>query len=77
MRANTGLSDVGLLTADAVRDAQFWTAVLNARVSDRIGAAPLLRIDDVHHKIALFPARYFPDCIGATKSRNFFNTAMS
>jgi 2,3-dihydroxy-p-cumate/2,3-dihydroxybenzoate 3,4-dioxygenase len=30
--------------------------LLGARVSDRIGVAPLLRIDAVHHKIALFPA---------------------
>ena len=29
--------------------------VCNARVSDRIGDAPLLRIDEVHHTIALFP----------------------
>jgi 2,3-dihydroxy-p-cumate/2,3-dihydroxybenzoate 3,4-dioxygenase len=28
---------------------------MGARVSDRIGAAPLLRIDEVHHRIALFP----------------------
>jgi 2,3-dihydroxy-p-cumate/2,3-dihydroxybenzoate 3,4-dioxygenase len=27
-------------------------------VSDRIGLAPLLRIDEVHHKIALFPSAY-------------------
>ena len=30
----------------------------NARVSDRIGAAPLLRIDAVHHSIALFPSTH-------------------
>ena len=34
---------------------QFWTRVCNARVSDRIGDAPLLRIDEIHHTIALFP----------------------
>ena len=27
-------------------------------MSDRIGAAPLLRIDEVHHKIALFPSAF-------------------
>jgi 2,3-dihydroxy-p-cumate/2,3-dihydroxybenzoate 3,4-dioxygenase len=52
----TGFSHVGLCTTDAARDERFWTEVLGARVSDRIGAAPLLRIDEVHHKIALFPA---------------------
>lgn len=51
----TGFSHVGLCTTDAARDERFWTQVLGARVSDRIGDAPLLRIDEVHHKIALFP----------------------
>lgn len=51
----TGFSHVGLCTTDARRDERFWTEVLGARVSDRIGEAPLLRIDEVHHKVALFP----------------------
>lgn len=54
----TGFSHVGLRTTDAVRDEAFWTRVCNARVSDRIGAEPLLRIDAVHHRIALFPSTY-------------------
>ena len=55
---NTGFSHVGLRTTDAARDEQFWTTVLSAKVSDRIGAAALLRIDEVHHKIALFPSAH-------------------
>lgn len=51
----TGFSHVGLCTTDAARDELFWTQVLGARVSDRIGDAPLLRIDEIHHKVALFP----------------------
>lgn len=51
----TGFSHVGLCTTNAARDEIFWTQVCNARVSDRIGDAPLLRIDEVHHTIALFP----------------------
>lgn len=51
----TGFSHVGLCTTDAARDERFWTEVLGAKVSDRIGDAPLLRIDEVHHKVALFP----------------------
>lgn len=51
----TGFSHVGLCTTDAARDERFWTQMLGARVSDRIGDAALLRIDDVHHKVALFP----------------------
>ena len=52
----TSFSHVGLCTTDPVRDEAFWTQVCNARVSDRIGDAPLLRIDEVHHSIALFPS---------------------
>jgi 2,3-dihydroxy-p-cumate/2,3-dihydroxybenzoate 3,4-dioxygenase len=54
----TGFSHIGLRTTDAARDEAFWTRVCNARVSDRIGLAPLLRIDQIHHKIALFPSVY-------------------
>ena len=54
----TGFSHVGLRTTDAARDERFWTEVLGARVSDRIGEAALLRIDEVHHKIALFPSNH-------------------
>lgn len=54
----TGFSHVGLCTTDAARDERFWTEVLGARVSDRIGDAPLLRIDEVHHKVALFPTTH-------------------
>ena len=52
----TGFSHIGLRTQDARRDEVFWTTLLSAKVSDRIGDAPLLRIDEVHHKIALFPS---------------------
>lgn len=51
----TGFSHVGLCTTDATRDEAFWTQQLSARVSDRIGQAALLRIDEVHHRVALFP----------------------
>jgi 2,3-dihydroxy-p-cumate/2,3-dihydroxybenzoate 3,4-dioxygenase len=54
----TGFSHVGLRTTDPKRDEAFWTKLASAKVSDWIGAAPLLRIDDVHHKIALFPSTY-------------------
>jgi 2,3-dihydroxy-p-cumate/2,3-dihydroxybenzoate 3,4-dioxygenase len=51
----TGFSHVGLCSSDVVRDEQFWTKVCNARVSDRIGDAPLLRLGTIHHSLALFP----------------------
>lgn len=52
----TGFSHIGLCSSDPARDEAFWTGVMGAKVSDRIGAAPLLRIDPVHHKLALFPS---------------------
>ena len=55
----TGFSHVGLCSTDPARDEHFWTDVLGARVSDRVGLAPLLRIDEVHHKVALFAAPQF------------------
>ena len=51
----THFSHIGLCSTDPVRDGKFWTGLLNARVSDWIGAAPLLRINTVHHILALFP----------------------
>jgi 2,3-dihydroxy-p-cumate/2,3-dihydroxybenzoate 3,4-dioxygenase len=54
----TGFSHIGLRSTDPARDERFWTSVTNARVSDRIGQSPLLRINEVHHTIALFPSAY-------------------
>ena len=54
----TGFSHIGLRTTDAARDEKFWCEVMNARVSDRIGVAPLLRINPVHHTLALFPSAF-------------------
>ncbi len=52
-----GFGHIGLNTADAKRDERFWTSLFNIRVSDWIGAAPLLRMTNVHHQLALFPAK--------------------
>ncbi|GGC44325.1 oxidoreductase [Novosphingobium marinum] len=52
----TGFSHVGLFSNDPIRDEHFWTQVCNARVSDRVGELPLLRISQIHHSIALIPA---------------------
>ena len=51
-------SHVGLRTVDPKVDENFYTTLLNAKVSDWIDDAALLRIDEVHHKIALFPSTY-------------------
>jgi 2,3-dihydroxy-p-cumate/2,3-dihydroxybenzoate 3,4-dioxygenase len=52
----TDFSHIGLRSSQPARDEKFWTGVMGARVSDRIGEAALLRIDEVHHKLALFPS---------------------
>lgn len=49
----TGFSHIGLYSTDPVRDEQFWTQVCNAKVSDRIGDIPLMRVNEIHHTIAL------------------------
>jgi 2,3-dihydroxy-p-cumate/2,3-dihydroxybenzoate 3,4-dioxygenase len=52
----TSFSHVGLHTRDAPADEAFWVANLGAKVSDWIGDAALIRINDVHHNVALFPS---------------------
>jgi 2,3-dihydroxy-p-cumate/2,3-dihydroxybenzoate 3,4-dioxygenase len=52
----THFSHIGLRTTNAARDEAFWTRVCNARVSDWIGDAALLRIHTIHHSLALFPS---------------------
>ncbi|NPT60367.1 VOC family protein [Paraburkholderia elongata] len=54
----TGFSHVGLYSSDPKRDEQFWTEIAGAKVSDRIGDAALLRINPVHHTLALFPSNH-------------------
>jgi 2,3-dihydroxy-p-cumate/2,3-dihydroxybenzoate 3,4-dioxygenase len=53
-----GITEFGHLCLDApdVHEAfRFWSTVFNARVSDWLGdAACLMRIDPVHHKLAVF-----------------------
>ncbi|MER5348120.1 VOC family protein [Streptomyces mirabilis] len=53
-----GIQEFGHVCLDApdVHDAyRFWSSTFNARVSDWIGdAACLMRIDPVHHKLAVF-----------------------
>ena len=52
----TNFSHIGLKTSNPQRDEAFWTRICNARVSDWLGDAPLLRIDTIHHSLALFPS---------------------
>lgn len=52
----THFSHIGMHTNDARADEAFWIRNLGAKVSDWIGEAALLRINDVHHNVALFPS---------------------
>jgi 2,3-dihydroxy-p-cumate/2,3-dihydroxybenzoate 3,4-dioxygenase len=47
---------VGLRTTDHARDLAFWRA-LGAEVSDWVGDIAYLRVDSLHHRIALYPSR--------------------
>ena len=52
----TGFSHIGLNSTNPSRDEKFWTQVCNARVSDRIGDIALMRVNAIHHTVALAPA---------------------
>jgi 2,3-dihydroxy-p-cumate/2,3-dihydroxybenzoate 3,4-dioxygenase len=47
---------VGLRSTDHARDLAFWRA-LGAEVSDWVGDIAYLRIDGLHHRIALYPSK--------------------
>jgi 2,3-dihydroxy-p-cumate/2,3-dihydroxybenzoate 3,4-dioxygenase len=47
---------VGLRTTDHTRDLVFWRA-LGAEVSDWVGDIAYLRIDGLHHRVALYPSK--------------------
>lgn len=53
----TEFGHLGIHASNHEASLAFWTQLMGARVSDSIGAASLLRIDSVHHKIALFPSK--------------------
>jgi 2,3-dihydroxy-p-cumate/2,3-dihydroxybenzoate 3,4-dioxygenase len=52
----TQLHGVGMRSTDLGRDLQFWKE-LGAEVSDWVGDIAYLRIDGLHHRIALYPAK--------------------
>lgn len=52
----TGFQAVQLACSDIRANEEFWTAGIGAAVSDWAGDAAFLRIDDAHHRIALYPS---------------------
>jgi 2,3-dihydroxy-p-cumate/2,3-dihydroxybenzoate 3,4-dioxygenase len=51
-----GLHGVGLRSTGLDRDVEFWTVALDARITDRVGDVTYLGIDDLHHRIVLYPS---------------------
>ena len=52
----TGFQAVQLACTDIESNEAFWTDGIGAEVSDWAGQAVFLRIDDSHHRIALYPS---------------------
>ena len=52
----TCFSHVALFSTDPKRDTEFWTRLVNARVSDWLGDATFLRIGTIHHSVVLMPS---------------------
>jgi 2,3-dihydroxy-p-cumate/2,3-dihydroxybenzoate 3,4-dioxygenase len=52
----TGFHGVAVRSTNIEGDERLWTAVLSGRVSDWVGDAAYIRIDDRHHRIALHPS---------------------
>jgi 2,3-dihydroxy-p-cumate/2,3-dihydroxybenzoate 3,4-dioxygenase len=51
-----GFQGIGLCSTDHVRDLAFWR-LLGAEVTDWVGDIAYLRVDRLHHRIALYPSR--------------------
>lgn len=51
----TQLQGVGIRSTHHERDLQFWMA-LGAEVRDRVGDIAYLRLDALHHRVALYPS---------------------
>jgi len=52
----TGLQGAGLRSRAIKDDLRLWTAVLGARITDRVGEITYLGIDQMHHRVALYPS---------------------
>lgn len=52
----TGLEGVGLRSVKQKDDEKFWTSILGARISDWAGDVAYLRVDQKHHRVALYPS---------------------
>ncbi len=52
----TGLQGVGLRSCRLKEDQRLWTSILGGEISDWAGDVTYLRIDQKHHRLALYPS---------------------
>lgn len=76
----TGLQGVGLRSTAIKDDLKLWTAILGARVTDRVGEITYLAIDQKHHRVVLYPSdraglvyiSYGVESMDAVMQNNYF-----
>jgi 2,3-dihydroxy-p-cumate/2,3-dihydroxybenzoate 3,4-dioxygenase len=76
----TGLQGVGLRSTAIKEDLKLWTAILGARVTDRVGEVTYLGIDQKHHRVVLYPSdraglvyvSYGVESMDAVMQNNYF-----
>ncbi len=76
----TGLQSVGLRSRAIKDDLKLWTAILGAKVTDRVGEVTYLSIDQKHHRVVLYPSEkaglvyvaYGVESMDAVMQNNYF-----
>jgi 2,3-dihydroxy-p-cumate/2,3-dihydroxybenzoate 3,4-dioxygenase len=76
----TGLQSVGLRSRAIRDDVELWTAILGAKVTDRVGEVTYLGIDQKHHRVVLYPSdkaglvyvSYGVESLDAVMQNNYF-----
>jgi len=76
----TGLQSVGLRSCAMKDDLRLWTAILQAKVTDRVGEVTYLGIDQKHHRFVLYPSdraglvyvAYGVESMDAVMQNNYF-----
>lgn len=71
----TGFQAVQMACTDIAANEAFWTEGIGAEVSDWAGEAVFLRIDEAHHRIALYPSER-DGILGATWAVETINNVM-
>lgn len=51
-----GLQGAGLRSTDLSADTRFWCDLFGASVADRVGDITYIRMDEMHHRLALYPS---------------------